>query len=333
MPKIDRALIDSTFVLYHDKVLALTGGSAAGTGFVVGHAVDRSPGDGTRVVYTHFYGVTSAHVARNAPVIRLGSNAGREPFDFDPADWELHAEGDDVAIVPLDIVALNSDAPLAAVSSSYFIDGGYDHADVGVGDDVFMIGLFADLEGKATNNPMARFGNISMMANEETQLLRSNDKMLLAHVVDMHSRPGFSGSPVFVYRTFGADLNSWSDGESVLAKVKLPNPTPQRIRDAVESARFRRQETYLTETVEMKIRTMPVLRLLGIHSAQFVEKWSLRPVPGALQPAVQLDPEKYFVEGASGMTLVTPSLKIKNLLDSPGLEERRLRAEKALAKT
>src|SRR5258707_1186988 len=66
-----------------------------------------------------------------------------------------------------------------------------------VGDDTFMIGLFLDHAGVTTNVPSARFGNISMLPNPRATIRQSTGYDGVSYVVDMHSRTGFSGSPVF----------------------------------------------------------------------------------------------------------------------------------------
>src|SRR5205823_82762 len=68
------------------------------------------------------------------------------------------------------------------------------------------IGLFVDHDGVTTNVPSARFGNISMLPNKNATIEQPTNYRGESYVVDMHSRTGFSGSPVFVYRTFGSDL-------------------------------------------------------------------------------------------------------------------------------
>ena len=69
VPRIDQELIASTFFLYANAESAKLGGNARGTGFVVSHTVDRSPGDGSRVTFKHYYAVTNAHVVKDAPVV------------------------------------------------------------------------------------------------------------------------------------------------------------------------------------------------------------------------------------------------------------------------
>ena len=320
MPRIDQQLIDSTFFLYESADAAEAGGSAGGTGFVVSLTREIWPGDGTRQHFTHYYAVTNAHVARGWPVVRLSRGTGHEVIAFDQVDWEYHCQGDDVAVVPLDHA--DDSNSLSAISTRYFLDRRTDRHSIGVGDDVFMIGLFVDHEGHETNNPMARFGNISMMASDRAPV-RFSSAARVCHIVDMHSRSGFSGSPAFVYRTFGADLARMSyGGEEVVAEFEVPTVTPQQIRQAIEQSRFSHHSRPKTETLSLKIRTMPVLKLLGIHFAQFPEKW---PIIDSDSPL----PSRKHVDGVSGMTCVVPAEKIRELLNIPKLVARREATEQA----
>lgn len=68
---------------------------------------------------------------------------------------------------------------------------------IGVGDEIFMIGRFAMNNKIVYNQPLARFGNISMMPGEP---IRDKRGLLVeAYLGEMRSLSGFSGSPVFVY--------------------------------------------------------------------------------------------------------------------------------------
>jgi hypothetical protein len=78
---------------------------------------------------------------------------------------------------------------------------------IGFGDDVFMLGLFLDETGTAIELPKARFGNISAMPSRYTQIEQENGENHPSIIMDMHSRGGHSGSPVFIYRTLGANLD------------------------------------------------------------------------------------------------------------------------------
>ncbi len=74
--------------------------------------------------------------------------------------------GPDVAIIPLDLNPKVHN--IKSVHFRNFLENKPKLLrDITVGDDVFMLGLFVDHLNKNTNNPFARFGNISMLANPE----------------------------------------------------------------------------------------------------------------------------------------------------------------------
>jgi hypothetical protein len=194
MPRIQQELVKSVFYLYRDNYSATAGLDAVGTGFIVAIVENFIP---------HYYGVSNKHVvcSRGGSIARLNSRDGRAIFEFGPEDWEIHGGGDDIAAVPLALDPQQHE--VSAIPFEILMRRG--EAIVGVGDDVFMLGLFADHEDRQRNNPMARFGNISMLASPDAPVkIRGQEHE--CHIVDMHSRSGFSGSPVFVYRTFGADF-------------------------------------------------------------------------------------------------------------------------------
>jgi hypothetical protein len=75
-----------------------------------------------------------------------------------------------------------------------------------IGEDGFMLGLFADVPGKTRNLIAARFRNA--FSYDDTPVKQPNANLRPAHIFDTRSRPGFSGSPVFIYRTPAGDLRS-----------------------------------------------------------------------------------------------------------------------------
>ena len=69
--------------------------------------------------------------------------------------------------------------------------------DVGIGDDVIMVGRFIGHDGRQVNRPSLRFGNISVdvgdIYNPEADYPEES------YAVEMKSKPGYSGSAVLVY--------------------------------------------------------------------------------------------------------------------------------------
>jgi hypothetical protein len=69
--------------------------------------------------------------------------------------------------------------------------------DLGIGDDVFMVGRFLPAEDRGLRKPTLRFGNISLWPASEISL-KGDDKPVWSFLAEMRSRSGCSGSPVFV---------------------------------------------------------------------------------------------------------------------------------------
>src|SRR5271163_3318929 len=61
---------------------------------------------------------------------------------------------------------------------------------IGPGDEAFVVGLFTGWEGKNKISPIVRYGNVAMMAGDAP-----------AHLIELFSTPGLSGSPVYAHET------------------------------------------------------------------------------------------------------------------------------------
>lgn len=206
MPRIPDGMLNSVFFLYKTREEAEGGINPGGTGFIVEVTYDIDVGNCICVI-RHFYAVTNWHVAKKDcySVIRINSNDGStDVFEFDPSDWHSDLTYDDVAIVRVDFDWKNHSVSAIPIELLLPVEDLVNKHNIGLGDDVFMLGTFVDLDTKARNHPTARFGCISSMpypiGNESDNLLRDT------YLLDMRSRGGFSGSPVFVYRTPGSNL-------------------------------------------------------------------------------------------------------------------------------
>jgi hypothetical protein len=297
MPKIDPTIVNSTFYVYRTVEDAQLGQNAQGTGFVL-----RVP---VRVGLAVHYAITNRHVLTSgASVIRInvGSNA-TEILDIDPVDWEVHPAGDDIAATPLFQIPSES-LRGAAIGAHLLADERY--FEFGVGDDAFMVGLFVDHQGISVNRPLARFGNISMLPSADAKVEGRE-----AFILDMHSRSGFSGSPVLAYRTFGADLSDRYGDEVTLDVAPLGREIAKNIRSTSQgSLNF----AYSNE-VRVKLRTHPDVRLIGIHTGQFQEHWEITAIEQlAPRHEVGTRATRQAVIGLSGMTVVAPAWKIQELL-------------------
>ena len=202
MPKLDQYqyLLDAAFFLYPSEEAARESKDSGGTGFLVTIPYSRSPD-----THHHLYAVTNWHVAvkEGCSCIRFNRHdGGLEILAFEPHEWEFIPGGDDIAIISLDDLNIPQLKIEAMEANSFCYTNQQMVGDeIGAGDDVFMVGRFVDWDGEGKNQPALRFGHISMM---EAKLKQPNGSLNPSIVADMHCRSGFSGSPVFVYRTSGA---------------------------------------------------------------------------------------------------------------------------------
>ena len=233
MPAIPNKLLDCVLYLYRDSSSATEGVRNGGAAFIVGVQSKTDPSA------THLYAITNHHVAvkSGCSVIRVNKkDGGAGTLDLDPSDWEFSADKGDVCIASLPVRGGNYRFNFVP-NDLFLTEAEQNSGFIGVGDDVFMVGRFIDHDGGQTNSPAVRFGNISIAPSYLPNISNSG-KSVHYYCLDMHSRTGFSGSPVFAYRTPGADLN-----------------------DAV------------SQNLRMGA---PVLRLLGIHCGQFPESMWLK---------------------------------------------------------
>lgn len=271
MPRLPDKIIDSVFYLYKDRASAEKGENAGGTGFMVGLRSQVSPGG-------HYqFAITNWHVAcrDGFSTIRLNTKDGScDIIELDPSDWRFGEIGHDAAITNLPIAAHHS---AAFILDDLFADEKvFAERQYGLGEDVFMIGRFVDVDTPTKNNPSARFGNISMMP---IPIPNKRGKSPESFCLDMHSRSGFSGSPVFVFRTMGSDLRTVVEGGDI-------NLVP------------------------------PSMYLLGIHWGQFTEDWELNEELSGPEKEIALSGKnKKIIKGLSGMTVVAPVSAIRELID------------------
>lgn len=284
MPRLPPKTLNAVGYLYHDVADAERGDDFGGTAFLV-FISSGLPNRG------YFYAVTNWHVAvrGGASVLRINTRSG-EPdiFPFGPEDWHFDPRYDIAVVhVPLDIgrhVFSAIPVPEAFVTKEHS-----ERVKLSPGEDVFMVGRFIDHDGGPINRPAVRFGNISVMPSP---LEQPNGLMADAYCIDLHSRSGYSGSPVWVYRTPGYDL----------------------------------EEIAATELKDAKLLTAGTkyLALLGIHFAQFPEQWEIgKEPPPKTESSVPLIQTGQYVKGLSGMTCVLPAWYILEVLNMPKLKQER----------
>jgi hypothetical protein len=191
MPRIPDRLQRSIVFIYPDAETAEAGVGAGGTGFLVAVSGIARP-------QPFIYLVTNMHVAcSEGRCLRVRTiNGDYDIARIDGADWVGHPDGDDVAVCQIE---RKSTWDIDAIVWKNFAATRprLQELNVGVGDEIFMLGRFVGHQGKMRLQPLARFGNIAMMPGERVRDGRGFE--VEAFLTEMRSLSGFSGSPVFVY--------------------------------------------------------------------------------------------------------------------------------------
>ena len=296
MPRIPPKILDSIFYLYPDAEAAADGKRFGGTGFLVLIPSEIVPTSG------YMYAVTNWHVAcQENSVIRLNTGcSGPDILELGPEQWSFDPAYD-IAVYPMGNSVRPGFHRISVIDVSMFLTKeGVEQARIGPGEDVFMIGRFIDHDGGPTNMPAARFGNIAI---NPSPIEQPNGKVAASYCIDLHSRTGYSGSPVFVFRTPGYDLEEEVEREFANKRILVAG--------------------------------VNLLALLGIHYGQFPERWQIKP-SGRIEESVPNEPlirTGEYVEGLSGMTCVLPAWAIMEVLNIPKLKGQRERSEEAMRLT
>ena len=192
--RVANDMLDSIVFFYGNEHDAENGRDPVGTGFCVWVAdQDQS--------FTHIYVVTNEHVIRasaplhfvrpTSPIASNGSSLSLSEYD-----WLPHPDGDDIAVCYLGCDVM---VPFGALQAATALISREQVAErhAGIGDDCVMIGCFSPHSGTRTNLPVVRFGNISMMPVEAIWVA-GRSHFQECFLVEMRSRNGFSGSPVYL---------------------------------------------------------------------------------------------------------------------------------------
>ncbi|MFM9864390.1 MAG: hypothetical protein ACKVRO_12355 [Micropepsaceae bacterium] len=309
MPRINPALGRAIFFLYGvNPKTGATDGPVA-TGFFVGYRVRL---DHLSPEVVHIYAVTCQHVAPDgASIIRINTKGGgNREIPLEPHEWEFVKSGADVAAVDVTDHLVAGDSVEWIPTSWFLSKGQIEQSSIWVGEDGFMLGLLTDVHSHR-NEVVGRFGNLGMVADDGCLIKQPNGNQRPAHLFDIRSRTGFSGSPVFIYRTPSADLRHISYGirprttkepEGVFRNARLP---------------FGNQE----HTFEIDIDDNIFLLLLGVHVGQFREdlKAQRKVEPQAVRPIVEGD----VLTIQSGMTVVAPCWDIEAVLNLKVFQDMR----------
>lgn len=170
------------------------------TGFLVAWSDDGGPG---------FYLVTAGHCLpkRGAVWVILNRKDGKTRRTQLTADgWRTpHDKSVDLAIHPIqtedkdDVAFIARDHLLTAAR--------IEKHRIGLGDDVWLPGLFQDVVGKDKGRPIVRVGTIAAVPGKPIQTVdpvtHKDRPPFSAYLVEVRSHSGLSGSPVWVHLPYG----------------------------------------------------------------------------------------------------------------------------------
>jgi hypothetical protein len=155
------------------------------------------------------YLVTARHVARkfegHESYVRINRRDGEARFVSVGDRWWYHPTDDsvDVAVVPW-LPSIDEYDFQVFPESSFLTDKIIETENIGVGDEVFIAGLFTELSGKQKNVPVTRVGNVAMMPGEP--IVSKDWPPMLGYLIEARSIGGLSGSPAFVRSTVSWQL-------------------------------------------------------------------------------------------------------------------------------
>lgn len=291
MPRITDTVRDCVFFLYPNRRAAELGKPFGGCGFLVQYP-------STIMGRPFLYGVTNAHLIANNPIMRINRRDSPDKpdiFQIQDIDWEVHPDSFDVAATPL---VLDSEVhDVSAIPHENFASPERSF-NLGLGDEVFMVGRFVDHDGGTTNSPSVRFGNIAVMP---TPMKQRGNVERDSYLIDLHSRTGFSGSPVFVYRTIGGDLDSAHKNGG---NIDLGEPIPI------------------------------FQHLLGIHWSQFKEWHSVyKNKADEDEENPSRERSTGWAKTYSGMTCVIPAKHILEVLNLTKFQQQRAKSDAVISET
>ena len=205
MPRFPEKNLGGVVFMYRTVGEANSRARLGGTGFLVGRAIPNSENGYGQQKYLPYL-ITNRHVAfeASACVGSVNRRDGGPPdvWDIDQNDWVSHPAGDDLAATCVFRYLDHARHAASFIQESAFVTPGMIAShDIGIGDDVFMVGRFVNHQGVAQNEPALRFGNISVGLTSIATSGPKGPRPQESFAVEMRSRTGFSGAPVCVYRT------------------------------------------------------------------------------------------------------------------------------------
>jgi len=174
-----------------------------GSGFFLGRATSDYSGSGAGIA-TGIRLITAKHVIDEIKKlgiskvsIRVNTKAGAAIwFDSDSSDWKFHPTDPSVDVAMLRCGIHNDLDHFAVPTLVCATPKVFTENEVGLGDEVFIVGLFRHHHGENRNIPIVRVGNLAALNEEKVQTKEFG--LIDAYLVEARSIGGLSGSPVFL---------------------------------------------------------------------------------------------------------------------------------------
>jgi len=311
MPRLNPAYQSTVFFL-----MAKGGKTPVGSGVMIGV-------EGSSRLVLHRYAVTALHATKSAYSIRVNTMDGKSRnIPIDPIQWRALHGVEDLAAIEINELVRDDDEiayipPEAFITKEFIKD-----VELGIGEDGFMLGLFTGQRGRTKNLVAARFGNVSLLADEAEPIKQKETGITSpCHIFDMRSRPGFSGSAVYVYRTPTADLRD------IEGKAKRDREREKAVgRSGALGANVTGTLTISAPTelsqhhdwlLDLDAKNNAFVMLLGIHVGQFQEHITVNKIkkPKPARKESEYDIKDGDTIGFPGsMTIVVPAWQILLLL-------------------
>ena len=190
MPRIKDEFLECPIFLYVSVDDAKNDYNTGGSGFLTAVKTEQ---------HEYIYAVTNSHVIieGKSPVVRINRKDGEvQILDIPLTTWIHHPLGDDIAICPL--LMLHSPYYIRVIQSEILITKQkMEDLQIGIGDDIYIVGRLRGLNNTKQNNPAVRFGNIAVKGTVPIQHERGFSQE--SFIAEIHSISGFSGSPVFIH--------------------------------------------------------------------------------------------------------------------------------------
>lgn len=256
----------------------------AGTAFVVGYEYKERPST------AYLFLVTARHVLFDAKGQRLSKLSLRmnhketsKAFDFGPLKNNRWVLAPDPAVDLAIYLGLPKQASYLRVPNSLFVtDQDVTQNSIGVGDEVFFVGLLPYHAGQEKITPIVRFGRLALLTEEKT----TDGKYY--HFIDADNLPGHSGAPVFLWATPTRTAGHLVAGSRIMklwgvVSGMIEYPKPLKAVNVRPTARIPIDYRSGGVTVVVPIKHLEeilqsdqVRRALGIHQAK-------EPVSGTTQ--------------------------------------------------